>query len=201
MSRSMSKRRGLRTPCGGTAQIGQSSSAGVRFMVVCRWLPAAASTITGHLSDLAKAGAKVGTMSRRLSAIKFVHQLQDLPDPTANARVIAVWEGIRRTHGAPPDQSAPLMPPELFDVLAACPTVKTWKTKGRAPEPDLAGCRDKALLLIWVRRRTTPQRTGSTTGRRHQRPRQRPGPEPPPVQNQSDRRTHRTGRPTPRRQP
>lgn len=111
-------------------------------------LPAAASTITGYLSDLAKAGAKVGTLSRRLSAIKFVHQLQDLPDPTANARVVAVWEGIRRTHGAPPDQSAPLMPPDLFDVLAACTTAKTWKTKGRCPEPDLAGYRDKALLLV-----------------------------------------------------
>ncbi|WP_168990288.1 site-specific integrase [Yimella sp. RIT 621] len=111
-------------------------------------LPAAASTITGYLSDLAKAGAKVGTMSRRLSALKFVHQLQDLPDPTSNARVVAVWEGIRRTHGAPPDQAAPLMPPELFDVLAACPTTKTWKTKGKAPEPDLAGHRDRALLLV-----------------------------------------------------
>ena len=111
-------------------------------------LPAAASTITGYLADLAKAGAKVGTMSRRLSALKFVHQLNNLPDPTANARVVAVWEGIRRTHGAPPEQSAPLMPPELFDVLAACPAVKTWKTKGRTPESDLAGARDKALLLV-----------------------------------------------------
>ena len=111
-------------------------------------LPASASTITGYLSDLAKAGAKVGTMSRRLSALKFVHQLQDLPDPTANARVVAVWEGIRRTHGAPPDQASPLMPPELFDVLTACPTTKTWKTKGKAPEPDLAGHRDRALLLV-----------------------------------------------------
>lgn len=39
------------------------------------------------------------------------------------------------------------MPPELLDVLEACPTTKTWKTKGRAPEPDLAGARDRALLL------------------------------------------------------
>lgn len=50
-------------------------------------------------------------MSRRLSAIKFAHQLRDLPDPTRNARVVAVWEGFRRTHGAPPEQAAPLMPP------------------------------------------------------------------------------------------
>ena len=74
-------------------------------------LPAAPATITGYLTDLAHAGAKVGTMSRRLSALKFAHQLRNLPDPTTNARVVAVWEGIRRTHGAPPEQSAPLMPP------------------------------------------------------------------------------------------
>jgi integrase len=110
-------------------------------------LPAAAATVTGYLSELARHGAKVGTMSRRLSAIKFAHQLQNLPDPTRNARVLAVWEGIRRTHGAPPDQAVPLMPPDLFDVLDACPTTKTWRTPGRSPEPNLAGARDRALLL------------------------------------------------------
>ncbi len=46
-------------------------------------------------------------MSRRLSAIKFAHQLRDLPDPTRNARVVAVWEGVRRTHGAPPRSRPP----------------------------------------------------------------------------------------------
>jgi site-specific recombinase XerD len=111
-------------------------------------MPAAPATVTGYLSDLARAGAKVGTMSRRLSAIKFAHQMQNLPDPTRNARVVAVWEGIRRTHGAPPDQAAPLMPPELFDVLDACPATKVWRTPGRPDEPDLAGARDRALLLV-----------------------------------------------------
>jgi len=111
-------------------------------------LPAGPAAVTGYLTYLAGHGAKVGTMSRRLSAIRFAHQLRDLPDPATNARVVAVWEGIRRTHGAPPDQAAALMPPELFDVLAACPTTKTWKTPGRPPEPDLAGTRDRALLLV-----------------------------------------------------
>jgi integrase len=87
-------------------------------------------------------------MSRRLSAIRFAHRLRNLPDPTANARVLAVWEGIRREHGAPPEQAAPLMPPELFHVLDCCPTTRTWKTRGRGPEPDLAGARDRALLLV-----------------------------------------------------
>ncbi len=111
-------------------------------------MPAAPATVTGYLTDLARHGTKVGTMSRRLSAIKFAHALRNLPDPTRNARVLAVWEGIRRTHGAPPEQAAPLMPPDLFDVLAACPTTKTWRTRGQPPEPDLADARDRALLLV-----------------------------------------------------
>ncbi len=40
------------------------------------------------------------------------------------------------------------MPPELLDVLEACPDTKTWAMPGRPPEPDLAGARDKALLLV-----------------------------------------------------
>ncbi len=111
-------------------------------------MPAAPATVTGYLSDLARHGAKVGTMSRRISSIKFAHQMHNLPDPTRNARVLAVWEGIRRTHGAPPEQAAPLMPPELFDVLDACPSIKTWQARGRPAEPDIAGARDRALLLV-----------------------------------------------------
>jgi site-specific recombinase XerD len=111
-------------------------------------LPAAAATISSYLTELARAGAKVGTLSRRLSAIRFAHQLRDLADPTTAARVVAVWEGIRRTHGAPPEQVTPLMPPGLLEVLVACPTTKSWKTRGRAEEPDLAGLRDRALLLV-----------------------------------------------------
>jgi integrase len=87
-------------------------------------------------------------MSRRLSALRFAFRSRDMADPTTAARVTRVWEGIRRTHGAPPDQAAPLMPPELLDVLAACPATRTWRTRGRPPEPGLAGARDRALLLV-----------------------------------------------------
>jgi integrase len=111
-------------------------------------LPASAAAVAGYLTYLAEHGAKVGTMSRRVSAMKFAHQLRNLADPAAQARVVAVWEGIRRTHGAPLNQAAPLMTPELGTVLAACPTDKMWKTRGRAQEPDRAGARDRALLLV-----------------------------------------------------
>ena len=111
-------------------------------------LPAAPEAISAYLTFLAGHGAKVGTMARRLSALRFAHRLRTLPDPTQAARVVAVWEGIRRTHGAPPDQAAPLMPPDLWDVVDACPTTRTWRTKGRPAEVDRSGARDRALLLV-----------------------------------------------------
>ena len=113
-----------------------------------RSLPADPVAISTYLTFLAGHGAKVGTMARRLSALRFAHRLRDLPDPTAHPRVVAVWEGIRRTHGAPADQAAPLMPPELLDVLDACPTTRSWRTPNRPSEPDVAGARDRALLLV-----------------------------------------------------
>lgn len=109
-------------------------------------LPADPATLTGYLTHLAGRGLKVGTLSRRLSAITFAHAVHDVADPTTNARVLAVWEGIRRTHTTPPVQAIPLTPPLLYDVLDACPTTRTWAT--RDPEPDLAGLRDRALLLV-----------------------------------------------------
>lgn len=111
-------------------------------------LPAPAWGISRYLTFLAAHGARVGTMARRLSAIRFAHRLRSLPDPTANARVVAVWEGIRRTHGAPPALAPPLMPPELLDVVAACPATRAWRDKRRPSEPNLAGARDRALLLV-----------------------------------------------------
>ncbi len=86
-------------------------------------------------------------MNRRLSSSKFAHRLRDLPDPTDNTRVVTLWEGIRRTHGEPPEQ-APLMPPELCDVLEARPAERQIMTRGRGVEADLAGLRDRGLLLV-----------------------------------------------------
>jgi hypothetical protein len=86
--------------------------------------PATPAAISQYLVDLAQAGAKVRTMSRRLSALRFAFRIQGHGRPHEAARVTRVWEGIRRTHGAPADQAAPLMPPELLDVLAACPATQ-----------------------------------------------------------------------------
>ncbi len=114
------------------------------FSEWCSWcsaegldpLPAQSSAISTYLTFLAGHGAKVGTMARRLSALRFAHRLRGLPDPTEAARVVAVWEGIRRTHGAPPAQAAPLMPPYQLDVIEACPTIKVWRTKVPVTPPS-----------------------------------------------------------------
>ncbi|MEQ3552835.1 tyrosine-type recombinase/integrase [Pseudonocardia nematodicida] len=109
-------------------------------------LPATPATVSAYLIALAQGGAKIRTIAKHLSGIRTAHRTADLPDPAVTARVSTVWEGIRRTHGAPPEQAPPLMPPLLDQVIAACPTTRTWKA--RPTEPALTGARDRALLLI-----------------------------------------------------
>ena len=40
------------------------------------------------------------------------------------------------------------MPLGLWDIIDRCPTTRTWKTTSVHPEPDPAGLRDRALLLL-----------------------------------------------------
>ncbi|MBN9795639.1 integrase [Pseudonocardia sp. TMWB2A] len=109
-------------------------------------MPAAPATVSGYLVACAQVGMRTGTIAKHLSAIRAAHRAADQPDPAVTARVTAVWEGIRRTHGAPPAQAAPLMPPLLDHAVAACPRSRAFRT--RDDEPDLAGARDRALLLL-----------------------------------------------------
>lgn len=56
-----------------------------------------------------------------------------------------------RTHGAPPEQAAPLMPPQLFDILEACPPPalqdpRERVTPGRPAGPGAAAGRFFAAL-------------------------------------------------------
>jgi integrase len=111
-------------------------------------LPAQPEAISRYLTELARHGAKIGTMSRRRSAIRHAHRMAGYPDPSDHARVDAVWEGIRRTHGEPPEQARALAPPELWAVLEACPPERQWRDPHRPAEVDVAGARDRALLLV-----------------------------------------------------
>jgi hypothetical protein len=103
-------------------------------------MPAAPAAVSGYLAYLAGHGAKVGTMSRRLSAIRFAHQLRNLPDPGEHARVVAVWEGIRRVHGAPPDQAPPLMPPTSSTSSTPAPPPRPGRPAAGPTSPTLPDC-------------------------------------------------------------
>jgi integrase len=105
-------------------------------------MPADPVAVAKYLSGLAGYGAKVGTMSRRLSSIRFAEQSAGVKSQLDDRIVMTVWEGIRRTHGAPPEQSAPIMPPLLWAMLDATPTVSNDGL------PLLAGLRDHVLLLV-----------------------------------------------------
>jgi len=98
-------------------------------------LPAEAATVSAYLVYLAGHGAKVPTMSRRLSSIAYAHRFAGVTNPVESPRVQAVWEGIRRERAQPTDQAPALMPPVLWDVLSALPN-------------DVSGVRDRAVLLV-----------------------------------------------------
>jgi integrase len=105
-------------------------------------MPAEPVAVAKYLASLAGHGAKVGTMSRRLSSIRFVENAAGVTSQLDDSIVTTVWEGIRRTHSSPPDRSAPIKPPLLWRMLEATPT---RKANG---EPVMAGLRDHVLLLV-----------------------------------------------------
>jgi site-specific recombinase XerD len=99
-------------------------------------LPAAAQTIALYLTDLSKTH-KVSTLYRRLSGISQAHQAAGhQPPPTWDPQVRLVFQGIRRTLGAAPDQKNPAITAEVRAMLETL-DVNT-----------LSGVRDRALLLV-----------------------------------------------------
>lgn len=111
-------------------------------------LPAAPSTVVAHLEHLAQGGARVTTMARRLSGIAMLHHQARVPDPTRHPEVVDAWARLRQATPGDKDSSVPLLPPELFEVVRACPTVKAWADPRRPAATSLGGARDRALLLV-----------------------------------------------------
>lgn len=97
-------------------------------------LPATPQTVALYLSGLAE-HRKVSTLQRRLSAISQAHKTAGHPTPTKDAAVRAVFAGIRRAHGTAQQGKAPVMTPDLRQMVAALPN-------------SPLGMRDRALLLV-----------------------------------------------------
>ena len=97
-------------------------------------LPAEGRTVAYYLIARAEAGLRVSSLERRIAAIRTAHKVADHPIPD-DAELRAVWSGIRRTHGRPPDQKRALITEDLRRMVARLPA-------------GLAGLRDKAILLV-----------------------------------------------------
>jgi len=97
-------------------------------------LPADPLTVADYLAFAAQQH-KPSTLAVHVAAIRAAHKAAGHPDPTADERVKATLAGIRRVHGQPPAQREPLTLDDLRALVRAC-------------GDDLAGLRDRALLLV-----------------------------------------------------
>jgi len=107
-------------------------------------MPAEPLELARYLVDQA-AAARVGTLTRRLSAIAKAHVLAGHADPTDDPAVREVLRGLRREHGTARRGAPPLWTSDVERITAATDTVPS-RTFG--PRQGTAEARDRALLLL-----------------------------------------------------
>ena len=101
-----------------------------------RWggqIPCSPETLSAFVAERA-ATLSPHTVTRRVVGISRAHTVQGLPDPAKNDLVRTVLRGIRRSHGRPQRQAAPLLKADLLSLLPFMVGTK--------------GVRDRALLLL-----------------------------------------------------
>lgn len=96
--------------------------------------PADPQTVALYLASLPGRGLKASTIKRRRAAIKYGHR-QAEHNPAGHPGVAQVLDGIGRTLGSAPNKKTALTVAVLERVLRKIPE-------------DLAGIRDRALLLV-----------------------------------------------------
>jgi site-specific recombinase XerD len=99
-------------------------------------LPAAPQAVAAFLADQAASGVRPSTLSRRVAAVAYAHELGGMATPTTAKMVRVVLGGIRRAKGSRPAQKAPATAERVTAMLTA------------VPADTLRGKRDRALLLL-----------------------------------------------------
>jgi site-specific recombinase XerD len=97
-------------------------------------MPASPGTLLMYLTDHAGA-LKVSTLQRRLSAIRQAHEYAGHHVDTTGRAFKDAWAGIRKMHGAPPNQKAAAMIDDIRKAVDQLPA-------------SLIGARNRALLLV-----------------------------------------------------
>lgn len=99
-------------------------------------LPAAPTTVAAYLAWLVEdRGLKTSTARRRLAAIATAHTAAGFDSPTASLLVRTAWRGLTRQHGTAQTAKRAITVGELRAMVDGC-------------GDDLAGIRDRALLLV-----------------------------------------------------
>ena len=98
-------------------------------------MPATAATLAAYVSHLADTH-KWASINRKLSAIRKLHELNNLDLPTKDRAFRAVMEGIKRTNGVRQKQAPAFKMKELKNILRGIDTTTN------------AGLRDKCLILL-----------------------------------------------------
>jgi integrase len=97
-------------------------------------MPAAPETVGAYLAA-AGLGYALPTLRRRVAAIARAHRIAKQPLDTRHPAIRETLRGIARSHGEPARRAAALTTPEIRRLVEVC-------------GDDLAGSRDRALLLI-----------------------------------------------------
>jgi integrase len=97
-------------------------------------MPASPETVGAYLAA-AGLGYALPTLRRRVAAIARAHRIAKHPLDTRHPAIRETLRGIARTHGEPARRSAALTTAEIRRLVEIC-------------GDDLAGLRDRALLLI-----------------------------------------------------
>jgi integrase/recombinase XerD len=97
-------------------------------------LPASAAEVAAFLADQS-ATASPSTLKRRLSAIRRLHHLSGLPDPTDDEVVVIALRRAQRANPRRPAQALGLTRARRDRLMAACGT-------------DMIGLRNRALLAV-----------------------------------------------------
>lgn len=96
-------------------------------------LPASPETVALYLTARSRTH-KVSSLSRRLTVIGKVHRAWGKVSPVTDDRVRRVWRGILHDKGEAPERKTPTLTSDIRKMVAGL-------------EDDLAGLRDRALLL------------------------------------------------------
>jgi integrase len=96
-------------------------------------IPASPEIIAAYLAAHAETLA-VATLTRRIASLSKAHKLGGFESPTSSEIVRMTLRGIKRTHGRPQRQVAPLSKEDMIAIVTTAPD-------------NLMGLRDKALLL------------------------------------------------------